>query len=306
MSLEQPNDLECAILEHLSTYRFLTVRQLLTLGVTKSERHLQATLHSMAGLHRKPRAARRSDKVTAHSSPTRYRPYRLPAIKVLAFGLEDNRRMPFVFTLSPQGAKLLSELRGDEMPVYASAAPSFPRQEYRHRLGCIDCHIAIRTWAERHRAQLDFYHVDFNFSRKLKGRPISDTRVDLKDARVIKPDAIFQLTPNDRRRRLCALEFWAGLDVAIIERKLDTYRHALDDGAIERAFAYEHGVRVLAIFQHESTLRNVFERLSTRSDFFGVFSPHLLFKTLEDLHTDVVYGWRQLGKPGYVPLFSFG
>jgi hypothetical protein len=135
---------------------------------------------------------------------------------------------------------------------------------------------------DREPLQLGFYHVDFNFSRKLKGQPISDTRVELRDGRVIKPDAIFQLTPSDQRERLYALEFWAGLDVATIERKLDTYRHALDDEAIERAFEYEHGVRVLGVFQHESTLRNVFERLCARSDFFGVFSPHLVFKTLDE------------------------
>ena len=61
-------------------------------------------------------------------------------------------------------------------------------------------------------------------------------------------------------------------------------------------------VRVLAVFKHESTFKNVFERLASRSE-FRPFSRHFVFKTLEELERDVVSGWRQLGEPGRVPLF---
>ena len=62
-------------------------------------------------------------------------------------------------------------------------------------------------------------------------------------------------------------------------------------------------VRVLAVFKHESTFKNVFERLASRSE-FRPFSRHFVFKTLEELERDVVSGWRQLGEPGRVPLFA--
>src|SRR5215203_6192566 len=112
MSLEQPTDLEFTILEYLATYRFLTVEQLLTLGATKHERHLQATLRSMAGEHRKPRAARVGEGSATRVS-ARYRPFCSPVVKRLAFGVDkavSGGRMPFVYTLTPQGAELLSEL----------------------------------------------------------------------------------------------------------------------------------------------------------------------------------------------------
>ena len=291
MSLEQPSDLELAILEHLATYRFLTNKQLLTLGVSKSEKHLQMTLRSMAGLHTKPRVTRAGEGAVARK-PTRYRPYRSPAVKVFIFGLDKSKairgRMPYVYALTRQGAELLASLRGDETPPYAPAVPSFPRQEYLHRLGIIDCHIAVRTWAQLHSARLDFYHVEFTRSRKPNGRSVTDTRVELKDGSFIKPDSIFQLTTSDERKRLYALEFAAGLETALIESKLDTYRYVLHEGAIRRAFAYEHGVRVLVVFKHESTLRNVFERLASRSE-FRPFSRHFVFKTLEELERDVVW-----------------
>lgn len=303
MLLEQPTDLELTILGHLATYRFLTNRQLLTLGVTKHERHLQATLRSMAGAHRKPRVSQAGQGASTRSAqPERYRPYRSPVINRFAFGvLSGVGRLPYVYALTEHGAFLLAVTRVKE-PVHVPSVVSFPKQEYFHRLGCIDCHLAIRTWAERNRSEIDFYHVDFTFSRKLKGRPIADTRVELKGGRAIKPDAIFQFTASDRKPRLCALEFSAGTETARIENQLDAYRYALHEGAISRAFSYEHGIRVLAVFRHESTLTNVFERLATRSD-FQPFGRHFLFTTLTELQRDVLSGWRQLGKPDRVPFF---
>lgn len=298
MSLEQPNELEVRVLEHLATYRFLTIKQLLALGATKHKRHLQATLRALAGIHEKE----------GRTAPRRYQPYRKPVVEQMRFGINrevGGGKLPFVYTLTVQGAQLLAELRSDERPVYVSAVPKFPRQEYRHRLGCTDCHIAVRTWAERNhnQARLDFYHVDFNHSRKLKNRPIADTRVELTDGRVIKPDAVFRLTMSDQRERLYALEFWAGSEVALIEQKLELYRHALHDGAVERTFAFKHGVQVLAVFQQERTLRHVFERLEARAN-FQPFSRHFLFATLEELQEDMASGWRQLGKAGRVSLLN--
>jgi hypothetical protein len=233
----------------------------------------------------------------------RYRPYRSPVIKRFKFGVISGiGRLPYVFALSSYGAELLAESRGDETPVKVPAVVRFPRQEYFHRLGCIDCHIAVRTWSARNRSEVGFYHVDFNFSRKRKSRPIADTRVELKGGRAIIPDAIFGINASDLKQRLYALEFSAGHETARIERQLDTYRYAIDEEAIERSRYYKYGVRVLAVFKHESTLINVFERLAARSDFLP-FRPYIVFKTLEELKIDFVYGWRQLGEQGRVQLF---
>jgi hypothetical protein len=302
--VETPSELELAILEQLATYRFLTIKQLLTLGVTKNERHLQAMLSSMAGEHRKPKPASKGPSSSSPSQITRYRPYRSPAVKRLKFGVMAGGigRLPYVHTLTRHGAELLADIRGHETVVSVPSVIRFPRDEYFHRLGCIDCHMAVRTWTERNRAAIDFYHVDFSFSRKVRGRPIADTRVELKGGRIIKPDAIFQITACDRKARLYPLEFSAGPETARIESQLDAYRYALHEEAIEKAYRYEHGVRVLAVFKHESTLTHVFDRLAERSD-FQPFRTFLLFKTLDELRMDLVYGWRQLGANNRVPLF---
>src|SRR3712207_2474144 len=100
MSFEQPTDLELTILERLATYRFLTVEQLLALNVTKHERHLQATLRSMAGAHQKPGSTKAGQGSSART-PSRYRPYRSPVIKRLTFGVMSGiGRLPYVFALT--------------------------------------------------------------------------------------------------------------------------------------------------------------------------------------------------------------
>src|SRR5690349_2625354 len=81
---------EHAIFTALATYRFLTVLQLLSLGVTSSRRYLYRILQRLSARH--PRV-----------------------IRSLAFGVHAEKgHLPALYYLTPAGAELLAEANRDE------------------------------------------------------------------------------------------------------------------------------------------------------------------------------------------------
>jgi hypothetical protein len=293
MLVERVNETAVAVLEALVTYRFLTAAQLHRLGISRSQRHVYSTLRTLAP----PRQAR-----TAKDAPARRR---LPPIDYLEFGvLPGIGRLPALYFLTPHGAELLAEAQRQEKPAPVPERVRLFRNDYFHRVNCVDFHIALRQDAARFGMRLDFFHVYFDHSAAPRGRPEPKTRVALRQGALI-PDAIFALTPQDGRQRLYAFEMYNGRETGRVERQLATYLEALDQEAIERAYRYEHGARVLCVFDQERGLALAQERLVRRPE-FKPFAEYFLWKTLREAMADVLTGWRQVGERWGVPLFPQG
>ena len=277
MQIERLTETEERILTALATYRFLTPQQMVFAGVSHSRRHLYATLTTLA---------RRSPKLTSE----------------LDFGvLPGKGRLSRIYHLTPAGAELLEgEGRGE---ATAPARVRLFNSDYFHRLNCVDFHLTLRTWAELHGATIDYFHTYFDHSEKRTSRGGIQPRTRIAAASgAIVPDAVFAFTTADGAQRLCAFEMYNGVRTARVEQQLADYLPVLEHGAIEDAYAYEHAVRILAVFDTSAGETLARTRLASRAD-FRTFAPSFFFKTLEEARVDPIANWQQLHTEEPVPLF---
>jgi hypothetical protein len=275
MLVESFNETEFAVLDALAKYRFLTPTQMLRVGATKAKPHLHKTLARLRSLKPAP-------------------------VNMLDFGrLPGVGRLSTVYFLTPYGGELVSEVRREE--VSTPKHVRYFKHDYFHRLYCVDFHIAVSLWAQASDAQINFF--DTYYERKAAAKTanafFAKTRIVLSRGFLV-PDVIFSFSTNDGVERLCAFELWVGRNTAEIADRLFTYMRALSEEAIERAYDYPNNVRVLNVFVDERGLELVKNRVDGG---LGEFAPHYHFKTLEDVQSEFIEGWRQFGRSERVPLF---
>jgi hypothetical protein len=274
MIVECFTDTEFAVLNALGTYRFLTPTQMCRIGVTKAKPHLHQTL-------------------------ARLRAQKPAPIKMLDFGrLPGVGRLSTVYFLTPYGGDLLSEARREavETPQHVR----YFRHDYFHRLYCVDVHIILSLWVEASGGRINFFHTYFERKKKGASGFYPQTRIALSDG-ILVPDIIMSFSTKDDIKRLCALELWTGRNTADIADRQFAYFKALREEAIERAYDYLHGVRILNIFVEERGLELVRNRVGDR---LAELAPCYFLKTLESLENDPAAGWQQFDQPGTVPLFQ--
>jgi Replication-relaxation len=278
VTLERLTATELAILSELEVYRFLTPAQLLSLGVTRDKRHLYMTLSRLA--------------------------LRTPKIVVkLDFGALPGRgRLPVLYALAPHGAELLADAtRRDPEEIHCPERIRLFHNDYFHRVHCVDLHIAVRQWAARTGATIEFFDTYFDYGTAQDGRAHARTRIPLPQGALI-PDAMFSFTTKGSPARLCALEMYNGMETGRVERQLAAYITALDNDAINTAYGYPHAVRVLCVFEHARGLELVRRRLSGTQE-FRESDPHFFCKTLADARTDLHRGWQRIASEREVSLF---
>lgn len=264
---------EFRILDALRVYRYLTVKQLLRLGVTKNQSRLYTVLRGLTGGKR-------------------------PFIGAMKHGvLPGHGRLPHCHYLTRKGAALLAEalqIDPSEVPYPKSAAPI--RTHFFHRLHCIDAEISVRLWAEAEGVTLDFYHSYFDVTganrSKTMGPRRSLTKIDLKGGNGLIPDAVFQLTWPTGECRLFVMEVYNQNRTKRMHDKLAEYRYALGEGAINKQFDYSHAPRVLAVFENERFLELTRKRMMGSGAFGKDFAPFFFLGTLEGLKKSFRAGWR--------------
>jgi hypothetical protein len=172
--------IEHAILVCLARYRFLTAPQLLRLGVSPSRRYLYKALQRLYA--RRPRV-----------------------LRTIVFGVHiEKGHLPALYYLTPAGSQLLAEAEREEPVAVPERVHRFTN-DYFHRVNTIDCHIAIRQWAQLADSTVDFFHSYFDHSVERRPR----THVTLPKRSII-PDAIFRLKGPDRQERLFLLKCTIG------------------------------------------------------------------------------------------------
>lgn len=264
------NDTQVRILEALARYRFLTNRQLVTLGLYKTEKSLR-------------------EKVLPRLKGTSQ-----PLMKSMDFGFVAGKgRLPQVHYLTKRGALVLAELHQvslDVIPFFVGAI-QFSR-DYFHRIEFISLHIAVRQYAQQTGQTVEFFHNYFDSSgnqRQANSQLIRDTQVTLHGKTII-PDGNFRLAMNDGQRRLFSLELHKGNHTKRILAQLTHHAQIVEQGLLADKYQHPFDHYVLSVYDHAGTMQAVKQRFLTTPAFYE-HQPGFLFATVEAVETDFAQAW---------------
>ena len=266
-----------AILKALAEYRYLTRKQMLTLGITQDNGYLGKVLTSLLSVKRRDSGTDRKER-------------RPKEIGELDFGTMVGRgRLSRVYYLTKRGAKLLERLeRLDPQlePVPYAKRPVLFSPDYHHRVSCVDFHIALNGWATANDNTVPYYHQYFDWSpASAKGRPEPSTRLSLSHRRV-DADALFLLRDATGTDRSFVFEMVNGRDTGRVIDKMQHLALGLNDKSLNRALSFpaDKAVRILFEFEHRRTAELVAPRAAA-NPLIGKFGPHFLLKARDDRAT---------------------
>lgn len=274
-----------AVLKALATYRFMTPKQLMRVGVTSEKSHLYQVLRRLT-------AQNPAHERTPKAAPTKRR--RPALVREFDFGaIPGLGRLDKICMLTPRGAAVLAE----HDPYYE--ALRVPRDatiftsDYGHRVGCVDFHIALRAWAASAGTEVDFFDAYYDPGSGGAGRALrGKTRIALRRG-AFAPDAIFALIDPRGVRKLYAFEFYGNRTTAYISDKLTAYLSAIDQEAIEKAYQYkDYAARILCVFDSSNGMRLVCERVRALPA-FQAESASFWIAHKEAVDGDFVSAWHR-------------
>lgn len=292
----EPRASHLAVLEALATYRLLTAEQLLRVGVAKNKSHLYSLLRE---LHPSKECERQAGEAEP-SLPRR----RGLLIGCLGFGNERGRgSRARVWHLTRAGAVKLAELQGALEPVFVPAKIEPYASEYEHRTHTIDCHIALRRFAEQADFRLDFVRTYFGRGDERYGTRIGYL-LDEREATIV-PDMVFGLTSAHGISRLFAFELYEGRRTLRAVERLSAYADVIHQEALEKVFGFGDGAaQVIAVFDTPAGERLVRNELTQEKGFISSgFARYFFFKTIDEVTSNFLNDWRQVGKVSTVTLF---
>lgn len=273
MLVERLNNTHQAIFDALATFRYLTPDHMMLLGVTKNKGYLYDTLSKLIWANKKEKKLRK------------------PAVLVeLDYGvLPGKGRLSRLYALTRHGADLLEEAQGEgrnlTIPKRIVATPS----DYFHRCGSIDFHVALELWAHSENVQIDFYKAYYEPRGNGSSKFAPVTRLKM-DRGYLDADAFFAFTTSDGVKRLCAFEMCRGRRTKYVEDKLIAYMQACEKAVIENAFNYDHGARVLCVFEDARALELMQKRLAIEPT-FDEYREIFFAKTLANVMEEFKEGW---------------
>lgn len=266
-------------LEALGTYKFLTVPQMVRLGVNAHEQSVQRTLRRFKEKKRFPKLF----------------------VDKKDFGFIAGRgNLHSVYYLTHHGANLLAEYwRVDHTSInYPKREPDFGR-DYFHRWYTVDVHISLRQWAEVASVEVKFVHTYFDYvgSNRSKGKnPLRNrTRIDLKGDSFFVPDMVYLVTGPDGSQDLAVIEIHNTKDTKRFLEQMENHALAVQLGAVAQTYdqtkELEINNRILWVFSHDSTMLAAMKRI--RQDRrFSALHQLVEFNTVKDVRKDFAAGWR--------------
>ena len=270
------------VLELLSVYRFLTVAQLHRLGVAGSE-------GSIYNILRRFERSRKAFIEKVHVGQGQF----IPGVG----------RLPMVLCLSRHGAEWLANHHGwylDQMSF--PLEPKNFGQDYFHRIGTVDIHIALREWAAKVGARVQFVEAYFE-KIPVPGRKRGSnwaqgkTRVDLShldlERRHFEPDLIAHLTKPGGKEQLLAIELHNGQDVERFYNQMMIHAYSIMHGLIEEKYELNLPCETAWVFEHSSTMQSALKRLRSEA-MFANLRGYVHFHTLVGVKRDYGRGWKAL------------
>ena len=273
-------------LEALATYRFLTVKQLVRLGVSSSESSLRN--NTLADL----KARRYKSPRTGKTGPA-----------IIAADLGRWQKLPFVHHLTEVGADLLADLWKVADVPYPVGGAQFGKQFF-HRIAQVDFHIALRLWAAEHGAEVKLADMDFDkIGAQRTGGMVAKTKVQIDQHSFIIPDGIFGVLAN-QTPFLFALEVHDETDTGYITRQLMRHGNALMNGSIAKKYHQEASNFVLSVMEetrhskndaaNEETAQKRVKAVQSRmlhQPYFDSFKAGYFFNTIHQVRRDIREGW---------------
>jgi hypothetical protein len=163
-------------------------------------------------------------------------------------------------------------------------------QDYYHRVGTVNVHLAFKSRAVANDLDLLFFWTYFDklTSGKQKGYR-AQSAIVISENEYLIADALCMLqTPI--REELYAIEFFNGDNTHRVHASLFTHLQALSKGEPSNQFGLKHGSYVLCVFELQEYKLHAMKRLS-EDDRFTAAKKHFLFKSLDELSVDYFFDW---------------
>lgn len=279
--MQKFSEVQFAILERLGQCYFLTVQQMMDLGIAKSKSTMSKHLTQLT--------QRQATK-------------KLALINYIDFGTFPTiGRIPRLYYLTKAGVTTIAEyLRIEPESIPHPKGWKLFERDYFHRVQTIDVHIAARKFAEHiPEMEFDFFqsyfeHTGANHSNNPQHpKRQALTTTCLQDGTKFVPDAVFQLTdPSEERKPwLFGLEVYRGHTTKRTYDQLVRHLWALSEGAISKKYHYDRSVRVLVVCEAKPAMMMLQKRIR-ESTLFVEALPYFLFAHLEDVKTSFVDSWE--------------
>jgi hypothetical protein len=250
------------ILTQLAKYKFLTISQLETLGVS-SKQYLQKTL-----------------KILRETKLTNRLEYAFTA-KLGKF--ED------IHFLTARAAAAIAQggiMEIEQIQVPSNSQPLF-YNDYIHRIRTVDCQISFDLWTVKTERSSVFYECYFhkigsNRKKEQTGILQAKTRLYFDNGTYFEPDGVFMYESEQGERTLATIEICNNRDTKKIENQVKNHLLAFQEGLAKKKYSHDKGNYVLFVFSEPDIMRFTIDRLLKNPNIMKA-EPFLLFKSLDRL-----------------------
>ena len=246
------------VLQALSVYRYLTVEQMLLLGLSKNAKSLRdKTLFAL----------RHHQCIVSE--------------KIGSF-------LPDVHHLTKQGRDILCQLEGIELPP----APSQKKQPFsalfaRHRFAQVDFQIGLHQWVEK-RGDADILLELQDFVRQ----PRAATELVVPELiNPVIPDGTFAVQLNTGATALYLVEIHRSSQSKTVSDQLSRYCEVIKSGVVAQKYGFDVNPIICSVHQQKAVLQSVKRRLLAFEG-FAPFKHNFVFHELADLNTNFSQGWH--------------
>ena len=253
------------VMQALHLYRFLTVEQMLQLGISKNAKSLRdKTLFALR--HHK----------YIHSE------------KIGSF-------LPDVHHLTNRGRSILQEIeRIESEPVPSNKKQPFSALFARHRFAQVDFQIGLRQWTEqRGDTEVLLELQDFiRHGNAGQGRGKSATELVVSSLiNTVIPDGVFAVGLNTGQTAVYLVEIHRSTQSKAVTEQLNRYCEVLKSGVVQQQFGYAGHPIICSVHHQASVLASVKTRLNAHPE-FAPFKHNFVFRALDDLNTNFSGGWH--------------
>lgn len=250
------------ILTHLAKYKFLTVSQLETLGVS-SKQYLQKTL-----------------KILRETKLTNRLEYAFTA-KLGKF--ED------IHFLTARAAAAIAQggiMEIEQIQVPSNSQPLF-YNDYIHRIRTVDCQISFDLWtAKTERTgiffETYFHKVGSHRKKAQTGILQAKTRLYFDNSKYFEPDGVFMYENEQGDKTLATIEICNNRDTKKIENQVKNHLLAFQNGLAKKKYEHDKGNYILFVFSEPDIMKLTIDRLLKIPSIMKAES-FLLFKSLDRL-----------------------
>ena len=253
------------VMQALHRYRYLTVEQMLQLGISKNAKSLR-------------------DKALFALRHHKY----IHSEKIGSF-------LPDVHHLTKRGQDVLHDIER----IGSAAMPAHRKQPFsalfaRHRFAQADFQIGLHQWAEqRGDAEVLLELQDFIRHTPAGTRyPKSATEMVVPELmNTVIADGIFAVELTNGQSAVYLVEIHRATQSKAVSEQLNRYCDVIKSGVVQQQFGFSANPIICSIHHQSSVLTSVKTRLNAHAA-FAPFRHNFVFHALADLNTNFSGGWH--------------